>query len=199
MHLWLPKSSAADADAGTGGGGDFMKSYGALRSIQKLMTRKVDAICDKSPDELIKRVRKYLNNINERIQNGSLKGDNLAKRKEFAQTWHTNWYGDYESGAQPESWPSTLPEAIANGNKERITVGRKEVAAGSKDDGNGGAEVTGGSGGVKGSNNTGAGGEGSGKKSKLRVSCIPPAFCVVLGMLALQIFGASGAFFFIFF
>ena len=81
MHLWLPKSSAADADAGTGGGGDFMKSYGALRSIQKLMTRKVDAICDKSPDELIKRVRKYLNNINERIQNGSLKGDNLASVK----------------------------------------------------------------------------------------------------------------------
>lgn len=184
MPLWLPKNSVnvadvdVDASAGCGGGGDFMKSYGAVRSIQQLIADQVDIICGKSPIQIAQKMRKYLNNINERIRNGSLKGDNLAKRIEFAETWHTDWYGDYESGAQPESWPSTLVEAIANGNKQRITA----VTT---------VEVTGGSGGVKGSVNTGAGAEGSGKNSKLRVSCIPPAFCVVLRLLAMKTSGQA--------
>jgi hypothetical protein len=97
-----------------------------------------------------------------------LNGEGLVQRKQFAQTWYKNWYKHYKSGNRPENWPSTLAEANGNANSGRVAAisGMKNVAEG-KDD----ADVsTGGFG--KGSDNT-EGGEGSGKKSKLRVSWIP--------------------------
>jgi hypothetical protein len=175
VHLWLPKSSTADASTSAGGDRDFMKSYGALRAIQDLLTKSVDAICGESPSVITTRVRKHLRNTNQRIRIGTLNGEGLVQRKQFAQTWYKNWYKHYKSGNRPDNWPSTLAEANGNANSGRVAAigGMKNVAEG-KDD----ADVsTGGCG--KGSDNTEAGGEGSGKKSKLRVSWIP-SICALL-------------------